>query len=90
MLLIEVEKQAKKLSKSDMVRLVQDVAGWLGEQEADMYPALNVPAIDDRVMTGKYDLDAMSDAAKKLNAAIQTPSRPICWDDDSNVTYIQV
>lgn len=90
MLLVEIEKQAKKLSKSDMVRLVQDVAGWLEEQDADIYPALDVPAIDERFMMEKYDLNAMSDAAKKLNAAIHTPSRPICWDDDSNVTYIHV
>ncbi|MCP4400284.1 MAG: hypothetical protein GY801_23625 [bacterium] len=88
MLLLEIEKQARKLSKSDMVRLVQDVAGWLGEQEPDIYPALNVPAIDDRVMTGKYDLDAMTDAADKLNAAKAT-TMPIRWDD-SELTIIKV
>ena len=29
MLLLEIEKQVRKLSKSDMARLIQDVQSWL-------------------------------------------------------------
>lgn len=88
MLLLEIEKQARKLSKPDMMRLVQDVAGWMGEQEHDIYPALNVPAIDDSVMAGKYDHHAMTDAADKLNAA-KASTMPIRWND-SELTIIKV
>ncbi len=52
MLLMEIEKQAKKLSTSDKERLIRDMQKWLKEEAAPksgMYPAVDVPD-----MRGEY------------------------------------
>lgn len=93
MLLMEVEKQAKKLSKSDKVRLIQDVQRWLEEEvgvpEQGIYPAMNVPEIDQEFPVWKYDFDEMAKVVEHLNATKATLTRPTDFDE-SQMTFIDV
>ena len=67
MLLVEVEKQARKLSKSDKMRLIQDVQQWLKDENElpnhDIYPAVDVPELDKEFPSWKYDFDEMAKVA---------------------------
>ncbi len=93
MLLMEVEKQVKKLSKSDKMRLIQDVKRWLEEETGlsgqSLYPAMTVPEIAQDFPTWKYDFDEMTKVAKKLNTYKSTLTRPAEFDE-SQMTIIDV
>lgn len=90
MLLMEVEKHAKKLPKSDLRKLIQDIQVWLkDEPDPDIYPALHVPAIDGEFQTGKYDLENMTGAAENLKAALASQKGPDTFDE-SRMTFVDV
>ena len=93
MLLMEVEKQARKLSKSDKVRLIQDVQQWLKDENGlpdhDIYPAVDVSELDKEFPSWKYDFDEMAKVAENLNAYKATLTRPAEFDE-SQMIFVDV
>ncbi len=88
MLLIEVEKQARTLSKSDKKQLIRDIQEWLKEEaspEQDGYPALSIPAIAGEHGGWKlhpdFSFDEMYKTGKNLQAFLKTRTGPDTLDE---------
>lgn len=83
MLLIEIEKQAKKLSMSDKKQLIRDMQQWLKEEaepQSHMYPAVDVPDMAGDYVDWKlhpdFNWEEMHDAAEKLQAVKSAMTGP--------------
>ena len=90
MLLMEVEKQARKLSRPDKERLIRDVQEWLKEEtspEQDVYPALSPPDIAGEHGGWKlhpdFSFDEMYETGKNLQAFLETRTGPDTLDESS-------
>lgn len=94
MLLIEVEKQARKLSISDKEQLIRDVQVWLQEEtgsEQHEYPTMEIPD-----MAGEYggwklhpdfSFDEMYETGKNLQAFLETRTGPDTLDESRLLAF---
>lgn len=92
MLLIEVKKQARKLSKSDKEQLIRDVQAWLKEEsgpEKSVYPALSIPDIAGEHGGWKlhpdFSFDEMYETGKNLQTFLETRTGPDTLDESQLV-----
>ncbi len=90
MLLIKIENQARKLSRTDKKQLVSDVQVWLQEEihtQKNVYPTSNIPDIAGEhggwKLHSDFSFDEMYETGKNLQAFLQTRTGPDILDEST-------
>lgn len=87
---MEVEKQARTLSRTDKERLICDVQTWLQEEthtQEDVHPALSIPDLAGEHGGWKlhpdFSFNEMYETGKNLQAFLQTRTGPDTLDEST-------
>lgn len=95
MLLMEIVKQAKKLSTSDKEQLIHDMQTWLKDEakpKSNMHPADDAPDMISEYVDWKlhpdFNWNDMYDAAEKLQSVKSAMTGPTRLDE-SELIFVE-